>query len=95
MSKLTKPDNTKQKGDIENKLSEHDRKIGDQETLTKFFIIVVGASIVSTLVGIVGVYLSLFGNKQDNTKEILELQKQISDNNLKIELLKANNKYLK
>jgi hypothetical protein len=95
MPKLTKPANTRQDNDVKQTLDEHGKKIDNQETLIKFFIIVVGLSVIATLVGILGVYLSVFGNNKDNKEELLEIQKQISENNLKIELLKANNKYLK
>lgn len=91
--------------EIGNKLSRHDKEIDEQKSITKFFIIVVAATLISTLVSLAGLYISAFeksmssANTDDEIRNLIlkldDTQKEMSDNNLKIELIKARNPYLK
>ncbi len=91
---------------LSNIVSKHDEDISELKSITKFFIIVVAATLVATLVGLGGLYISAFKEKvnsqnrgsQDSSdlkNRFEENQKQLSDLQLRIELIKAKNPYLK
>lgn len=99
---LKKPDS--QKAWIQNKFSDHDqyleenrKDIKEQQQLTKFFVIVVAATLVSILVGLGGLYISAFKNtaSKAEVEKIFKLQEDVNNYKFQLELIKVKNPYLK
>lgn len=91
--------------EMKEKIDDHTKKISDQESITKFFTIIVAVTLVSTLVGIVGLYINAIYESRKyeiNSKEIFDLQKDINNSKellnqyeIKIEILKSKYPYIK
>lgn len=91
---------------LDNKVSDHDKEIAEQKVITKFFIIVVAATLVATLVGLGGLYISAFKDvnsyPQNIDMQLRELrdhlgdiQKGLYENKSGIDSIRAKNPYLK
>lgn len=107
--------NTVKLTDIKKDLDRHDdilvnqtKAIKEQESVTKFFVIVVAATLVATLVGIAGLYISAFHQEKSNFEfislrdELTYLRnkfestdRELGEYKIKLELIKAKNPYLK
>lgn len=91
--------------EIKDKIDDHAEKIKAQDALTKFFTVIVAITLVSTLVGIVGLYINAIYESrayQVNASEILSLQKEIDNNRqllnkyeIKMEILKSKYPWIK
>ncbi len=86
-------------------VSRHDKKITEQESITKFFVVIVSITLVSTLVGIAGLYINaiyqsnIYRIDKDKTIELQnDLNKNIEQVNIyktKIEILKSKYPWIK
>lgn len=104
-----KQTSTQKLTELQDKVDKHDGDIDEQKSVTKFFTIIVGCTLVATLAGLVGLYINAFNNNSyvdrllnDKSLEVTELRRQISvtqselvDTSHKIDLIKAKNPYLK
>ena len=85
--------------EVKEKVASHDQDLKDQKNITLFFTIIVGVTLVSTLVGLGGLYITAFNTKNDyvNSQEehLYNLNNEINQLKTNLELLKAKNSYLK
>ena len=91
--------------EMKDKIDDHDKKISDQESITKFFTIIVAATLVSTLVGVAGLYINAIYEShiyQVNVKEISNLQNEVTNNKellnkyeIQTEILKSKYPWIK
>lgn len=95
---------------IAEKVDTQDKKIDEQISITRLFIIIVAVTLVltltATLVGLGGLYLSAFKNDDSQVviienqfkelvTEIKNLRENLTQTGQEIQLLKARNSYLK
>ncbi len=87
---------------MQDQLGKQDAKLKDNENLIKTFNIIVAATLIATLLTLVGLALTVYYNTRDkdtSSVELLKLQEQLLkeqyQTSLKLELLKAKNPYLK
>lgn len=81
------------------KLDRHALEVEKQKDVTYFFIVIVGVTLVATLVGLVTLYISTLKdsiNSNDSSKEkVDQLSNELLLMRMEIEILKAKNPYLK
>lgn len=78
---------------LQSKVDQHEKDIKEQRDLTKFFIIVVAATLVATLVGLGGVYISAISQSDKyevDTKEMARVKSDLEDTKDQLNELKIN-----
>lgn len=90
---------------LKEKIDDHTKKINEQESVAKFFIIIVAMTLVATLVGIAGLYINAIHqsnlyniNSKENSDLKIELnttREQINDFKRRTELLKSKYPWIK
>jgi flagellar basal body-associated protein FliL len=84
---------------VDRLLIEQNKELKEQKSITLFFIIIVAVTLVATLVGLGGLYISAFNTKNENKKgeedNILDLTKKVDQLTTDLLILKVKNPYLK
>lgn len=85
--------------EVESKLNRHELEVERQKDITYFFIIIVGVTLVATLVGLVTLYISTLkdsiNSNDSNQENVAKLSNELLMMRMEIEILKAKNPYLK